>query len=123
MEDRGSLSTPGRSTAAPARFILRPGACIDVPPAFPSPHMKASDSEPAEALRRAQQALTAGDVVVARRLARKALDSDPREKEALEARDILARTDVAWPLLVYGAVAALCFLALVLVAVLRSGPA
>jgi hypothetical protein len=85
--------------------------------------MKASDSEPVEALRRAQQALTAGDVVVARRLARKALESDPREKEALEARDILARTDVAWPLLVYGAVAAVCFLALVLVAVLRSGPA
>ena len=35
--------------------------------------MKASDSEPAEALRRAQQALTTGDVVTARRLARKAL--------------------------------------------------
>ena len=85
--------------------------------------MKAPDSEPAEALRRAQQALTAGDVVAGRRLARKVLDSDPREKEATEAHDILARTDVAWPLLVYGAVAALCFLALVMVAVLRSRPA
>ena len=84
--------------------------------------MKASETEPAEALRRAQQALTAGDVVAGRRLARKALDADPREKEATEARDILARTDVAWPLLVYGGVAALCFLALVLVAVLRSTP-
>jgi hypothetical protein len=85
--------------------------------------MKATDSDPAEALRRAQQALTAGDVVAARRLARKALDAEPHEKEAAEARDILARTDVAWPLLVYGAVAALCFIALVLVAVLRSRPA
>jgi hypothetical protein len=82
--------------------------------------MKASDSEPAEALRRAQQALTAGDVVAARRLAGKALAANPREKEAEEARDILARTDVAWPLLVYGAVAAVCFLLLVLVAVIRS---
>ena len=113
---------PRRSTAAPARFILRPGPSIDGP-GVPSPDMKAPESEPAEALRRAQQALTAGDVVAARRLARKALDANPREKEAVEARDILARTDVAWPLLVYGAVAALCFLALVLVAVLRSGPA
>ena len=85
--------------------------------------MKATDSDPAEALRRAQQALTAGDVVAARRLARKALDAEPREKEAAEARDIISRTDVAWPLLVYGAVAALCFIALVLVAVLRSRPA
>jgi hypothetical protein len=84
--------------------------------------MKASDPEPAEALRRAQQALTTGDVVTARRMARKALDS-PREKDTAEARDILSRTDVAWPLLAYGAVAALCFLLLVLVAVLRSGPA
>ncbi|HVP59018.1 MAG TPA: hypothetical protein VMT11_00495 [Myxococcaceae bacterium] len=83
--------------------------------------MKASDSEPAEALRRAQQALTVGDVVAARRLAGKALATAPRDKEAAEARDILARTEVAWPLLVYGAVAALCFLLLVLVAVLRSG--
>ena len=82
--------------------------------------MKASDPEPAEALRRAQQALTAGDVVAARRLAGKALAANPREKEADEARDILARTDVAWPLLVYGAVAAVCFLLLVLVAVIRS---
>jgi len=82
--------------------------------------MKATDSEPAEALRRAQQALTSGDVVAARRLARKALEANPRENEAAVARDILARTDVAWPLLVYGAVAALCFLLLVLVAVLRS---
>jgi len=82
--------------------------------------MKATDSEPAEALRRAQQALTAGDVVAARRLAQAALAANPRESEAGMARDILARTDVAWPLLVYGAVAALCFLFLVLVAVLRS---
>ncbi len=82
--------------------------------------MKASDSEPAEALRRAQQALTMGDVVAARRLAEKALTTQPRDKEAAEARDLLARTDVAWPLLAYGAVAALCFLLLILVAVLRS---
>lgn len=85
--------------------------------------MKASDSEPAEALRRAQQALTTGDVVTARRLARTVLDASPREKDAAEAQDILSRTDVAWPLVAYGAVAALCFLLLVLVAVLRSGPA
>lgn len=83
--------------------------------------MKASESESSDALRRAQLALTSGDVVVARRLASKALASSPREKEAAEARDILVRTDVAWPLLAYGAVAALCFILLVLVAVLRSG--
>lgn len=83
--------------------------------------MKASESESTDALRRAQLALTSGDVVAARRLARNALASSPREKEAAEARDILARTDVAWPLVAYGAVAALCFVLLVLVAVLRSG--
>lgn len=83
--------------------------------------MKASESESSDALRRAQLALTSGDVVAARRLARNALATSPREKEAAEARDILVRTDVAWPLLAYGAVAALCFLLLVLVAVLRSG--
>jgi hypothetical protein len=83
--------------------------------------MKASESESSDALRRAQLALTSGDVVAARRLASKALASSPREKEAAEARDILARTDVAWPLLAYGAVAALCFILLVFVAVLRSG--
>lgn len=82
--------------------------------------MKAPDSEPADALRQARRALTAGDVVAARRLASKALAANPRDKEAAEARDILARTDVAWPLIAYGAVAALCFLLLVLVAVLRS---
>jgi hypothetical protein len=82
--------------------------------------MKATDSEAAEALRRARKALDAGDVVAARRLAGKALATTPRENEAAEARTILARTDVAWPLLVYGAVAAVCFLLLVLVAVLRS---
>jgi len=83
--------------------------------------MKATQSEPAEALRRAKQALTAGDVVAARRLARSALAANPSEPEAAEAQDLLSRTDVAWPLLVYGAVAAICFLLLVLVAVLRSG--
>ncbi|MGZ6078145.1 MAG: hypothetical protein ACXWK9_01005 [Myxococcaceae bacterium] len=83
--------------------------------------MKSSDSEPADALRRAQLALTSGDVVSARHLAEKALAANPREKEVAEARDILSRTDVAWPLLVYGAVAAVCFILLVLVAVLRSG--
>ncbi|HTS82268.1 MAG TPA: hypothetical protein VMH40_16815 [Myxococcaceae bacterium] len=82
--------------------------------------MKATDSEAAEALRQARKALDAGDVVIARRLAEKALAASPRENEATEARDILARTDVAWPLLVYGAVAAACLLLLVLVAVLRS---
>ncbi|HZJ54765.1 MAG TPA: hypothetical protein VFD38_11555 [Myxococcaceae bacterium] len=84
--------------------------------------MKPSDSEPAEALRRAQQALTAGDVLTARRLAGQALETHPREKEAAEARDLLTRTDAAWPLVAYGAVAAICFLLLVLVAVLRSAP-
>ncbi len=83
--------------------------------------MKAPESESTDALRRAQLALTSGDVVAARRLATEALASSPREKEAAEARDILARTDVAWPLVAYGAVAALCFVLLVLVAVLRSG--
>lgn len=83
--------------------------------------MKASESESTDALRRAQLALTSGDVVAARRLARSALASSPREKEAAEASDILARTEVAWPLVAYGAVAALCFVLLVLVAVLRSG--
>ena len=95
---------PTRSTLLPSATLLR-------------------SHHPVEALRRAQQALTTGDVVTARRLARKALDSGPRDKDAAEARDILSRTDVAWPLVAYGAVAALCFLLLVLVAVLRSGAA
>jgi len=83
--------------------------------------MKASDSsEPVEALRRARQALTAGNAVAARRLARHALASNPREPDAAEARELLRRADVAWPLLVYGAVAAVCFLLLVLLAIVRS---
>ncbi|HSP19408.1 MAG TPA: hypothetical protein VLQ79_07840 [Myxococcaceae bacterium] len=83
--------------------------------------MTPSDSEPADALRRAQLALTTGDVVSARRLAETVLAASPREKDAAEARDIVARTGVAWPLLAYGAAAALCFILLVLVSLLRSG--
>jgi hypothetical protein len=85
--------------------------------------MKASESQAADLLRRTQQALDAGDVVTGRRLAAEVLAASPREKEAAEARDVLARTDVAWPLVAYGAGALLCFLLLVLVAVLRGGMA
>ena len=83
--------------------------------------MKSPNSEPADALRRAQLALTTGNVMSARHLAKEVLEAGPGGKDAAEARDIIARTDVAWSLLAYGAVAALCFLLLVLVAVLRSG--
>ena len=82
------------------------------PPPTPSPD---------EALRRARAALETGDVRAARRLAEGVLTSSPRDAQAEEARALLQRTGVPWDLLGYGALAAVCFLILVVIAIARSG--
>jgi hypothetical protein len=76
---------------------------------------------PDEALRRARAALEAGDVRAARRLAEGVLAAGAREAIADEARALLKRTGVPWDLLGYGALAAVCFLVLVIIAIARSG--
>ncbi len=73
-----------------------------------------------EPLQAAWRAIDAGDVVAARRLAEAVLLAPPSPAAAVEARDVLKRTDVAWPVLWYGAFALLLVLALVLLAVVRS---
>ncbi len=76
-------------------------------------------SEPLQAAWRARDA---GDVVAARRLAEAVLVAPPSPAAAAEARDLLKRTDVAWPVLLYGAFALVLMLALVLLAVVRAHP-
>lgn len=76
---------------------------------------------PDEALRRARAAMEAGDVRAARRLAEGVLASGARQPGADEARDLLKRTAIPWDLLGYGALAAVCFLILVVIAIVRSG--
>jgi len=76
---------------------------------------------PDEALRRARAALEVGDVRAARRLAEGVLVSQARDAQADEARALLKRTGIPWDLLGYGALAALCFLILVVIAIARSG--
>jgi len=75
---------------------------------------------PDEALRRARAALEVGDVRAARRLAEGVLESQPRDAQAEEARALLKRTGIPWDLLGYGALAAICFLILVVIAITRS---
>ncbi|HXX30955.1 MAG TPA: hypothetical protein VEJ89_09585 [Myxococcaceae bacterium] len=72
-----------------------------------------------ETLRAGWQALDAGDVVAARRLGNAVLASRPPVEVAADARDLVERTDVAWPVLGYGVFAAALLLTLVLLAVLR----
>jgi|GEM_PF-361469 len=73
-----------------------------------------------EPLQAAWRALDAGDVVAARRLAEAALLAPPSPAAAAQARDVLKRTEVAWPVLGYGAFALVLLLVLVLLTVVRS---
>jgi len=73
-----------------------------------------------ETLQAAWRALDAGDVVAARRLATTVVQAPPSVTVEAEAQDLLRRTDVAWPVLLFGAFAAVLMLALILLAVVRS---
>jgi hypothetical protein len=73
-----------------------------------------------ETLQAAWRAYDAGDVVAARRLATAVAIAPPSPAAEAEARDLLRRTDVAWPVLLFGAFAGLLMLALILIAVVRS---
>ena len=73
-----------------------------------------------EPLLAAWRALDAGDVVAARRLAATVALAPPSPAVEAEAKDLLRRTDVAWPVLVFGAFALVLVLALILLAVVRS---
>lgn len=72
-------------------------------------------------MRQARAAVETGDILAARRLAQRALASHPADSVASQARALLQQSDIPWDLLRFGVAAALCFIALVLVAVLRSG--
>jgi hypothetical protein len=71
-------------------------------------------------LQAALRALDAGDVVAARRLAATVVADRPSPAAAAEAEDLLRRTDVAWPVLLFGAFAGVLLLAFILLAVVRS---
>ncbi len=73
-----------------------------------------------ELLQAAGRALDGGDVVAARRLAAAVVLAPPSPAAAAEARDLLKRTDVAWPVLLFGAFALVLVLALILLAIVRS---
>jgi hypothetical protein len=73
-----------------------------------------------ELLQAAWRALDAGDVVAARRLAATVVLAPPSPAVEAEAKDLLRRTDVAWPVLIFGAFAAVLMLALILLVVIRS---
>ena len=76
-----------------------------------------------EPLQAAWRALDTGDVVAARRLAEAVALAPPSPAVAAEAQNLLRRTDVAWPVLIFGAGALVIALALILLAVIRSAPA
>lgn len=73
-----------------------------------------------ETLQAAWRAYDAGDVVAARRLAMAVSMAPPSPSVEADARDLLRRTGVAWPVLIFGGFAGLLMLALILVTVLRS---
>jgi hypothetical protein len=73
-----------------------------------------------ELLQAAWRALDAGDVAAARRLAATVVLAPPSPAVEAEAKDLLRRTDVAWPVLIFGAFAAVLMLALILLVVIRS---
>jgi hypothetical protein len=73
-----------------------------------------------ETLQAAWRAYDAGDVVAARRLAMGVSMAPPSPGVEAEARDLIRRTDVAWPVLIFGGFAGLLMVALILLAVLRS---
>jgi hypothetical protein len=72
-------------------------------------------------LQAARRAADAGDMVAARRLAAGVAATPPSPEAAAEAREVLKRTDVDWPVLRYGVLAAVLILALILLALVRSG--
>jgi hypothetical protein len=71
-------------------------------------------------LQTAWHALDTGDVVAARRLAAAVLAAAPSSTAEAEAREILRKTGIAWPVLLYGAAAAVLILILVAYAVYRT---
>jgi hypothetical protein len=73
-----------------------------------------------ELLQAAWRALDAGDVAAARRLAATVLLAPPSPGVEAEAKDLLRRTDVAWPVLLFGAFAAILMVALMLLAYVRT---
>ena len=73
-----------------------------------------------ETLQAAWRAFDAGDVVAARRLASAVVTSPPSATVEAESRDLLRRTEVAWPVLLFGAFAAALMLGLILVAIART---
>jgi hypothetical protein len=81
---------------------------------------KTERNQRSEPLQAAWRALDSGDVVAARRLAAAVVAEPPSPEVEAEARDLLRRTDVAWPVLIFGAFAAVLMLALILLAIVRS---
>jgi hypothetical protein len=79
-----------------------------------------SSEQHSNTLQAALRALDTGDVVAARRLAATVVADPPSPAAEAEARDLLRRTDVAWPVLLFGAFAGVLLLALILLAVVRS---
>jgi hypothetical protein len=73
-----------------------------------------------ELLQAAWRALDAGDVAAARRLAATVVLSPPSPAVEAEAKDLLKRTDVAWPVLLFGGFAAVLMVALMLLAYFRA---
>jgi hypothetical protein len=79
-----------------------------------------SSDQHSNALQAALRALDAGDVVAARRLATAVVADPPSPAAGAEAKDLLRRTDIAWPVLLFGAFAGVLLLAFILLAVVRS---
>ena len=67
-------------------------------------------------LQAARQALEAGDVVAARRLALAVAAEPPSPEVAAEARDLIDRTGINWRVLGYGLFAAVLIVCLILLA-------
>ena len=82
---------------------------------------KADRSEQrSDPLQTVRHALETGDVVAARRLAAAVLAAPPSPSAEADAREILRQTGIAWPVLLYGAAAAVLILVLIAYAVYRT---
>jgi len=73
-----------------------------------------------EALQAAWRALDAGDVVAARRLATAVALAPPSPQLEAEAKDLLRRTGVAWPVLLFGVFAVLLMVGLIVLTAVRT---
>jgi hypothetical protein len=80
---------------------------------------KTERTQRSEPLQAAWRALDAGDVAAARRLAAAVVLNPPSPGVQAEAEELLQRTAVAWPVLLFGAFAAGLLLALVVLAMVR----